>query len=254
MILHVKYGTEFVIYARAEVAMKTLKEKLTEMLKAMTSAGAGEHEAAIRDLGHGGRGAGSVSSSAVQCDEAVPQGEPTLTGSFQDHMAAAAFAEAGEFDTALSMLQAKKRPRSVLLLIQGDSPLPEAFAHAVHLCRRLEADMQILAVSDSVGGKQTGENSAEEQSEYTAVTALARAAEEQGVSCSVFVSSGDVAHHLYHHVKQHKEVTTVIDGFPDKHVRGSRKTGVQRAVECIVEGLSIPLVRVWRKNPAKAHP
>jgi hypothetical protein len=235
--------------------MKTLKEKLREMLKAMPpAAAAGEHEAAIRYLGHGGRGAGSVSSSAVLFHEVVPQGEPMLTGLFQDHMVAAAFAEAGEFDTALSMLHAKKRPRSVLLLIQGDSPLPEALAHAVHLCRRLEADMQILAVSDSVGGEQTAENSAEEQSEYTGVTAVARAAEEHGVWCSVFVSNGDVAHHLYHHVKQHKEVTTVIDGLSDKHLRGSRKTGVQRAVECIVEGLSIPLVRVWRKNPAKAHP
>ncbi len=234
--------------------MKKIKDKLTAMLNAVTFAEAGEHETAIRYLDQHGQGAGSGSPSVAESHEAPRKDEQNLTELVQDHMVAAAFAEAGEFDMALSMLQTKKRPHSVLLLVQGETPLPEAFTHTVNLCKRLGANMQILAVSESVEGTLKETDFAPEQSHAAGIMALARAAEERGVSCSVFLSSGDLTRRLYRHVKQHKDVTTVVYGSPDTHSRNSRTTGVRRAMECIFERLSVPLVTVWSKNLAKANP
>lgn len=72
-----------------------------------------------------------------------------LFKSFETAMAAAAFAEAGEFDTAREML---RENRMVLLALTGEKSDINAFRHALNLCKRIHASLEILHVSD----KDTG--------------------------------------------------------------------------------------------------
>jgi hypothetical protein len=62
----------------------------------------------------------------------------------EDAMAAAAFAEAGEFDIARETL---KGPRKILLALRGEKSDANAFRYALSTCRRIGAGLEILYVS-----------------------------------------------------------------------------------------------------------
>ncbi len=68
---------------------------------------------------------------------------------FEDIMAAASYAEAGEFETARQTL---KEQRSILLALTGERSDKNAFRYALNMCKRITADLDILYVSDSVKG------------------------------------------------------------------------------------------------------
>ena len=72
-----------------------------------------------------------------------------LLKTFENTMAAAAFAEAGEFDTAKEML---KENRKVLLALTGEKSDANAFRHALNLCKRIHAALEILHVSADKAG------------------------------------------------------------------------------------------------------
>jgi hypothetical protein len=62
---------------------------------------------------------------------------------FQDTMGAAAFAEAGEFATARQLVRSNREKK--VLLGTGATSLPlEIFRHAMNLCRRAGATLEIL--------------------------------------------------------------------------------------------------------------
>lgn len=67
---------------------------------------------------------------------------------FQDSMAAAAFAEAGEFEAALSFLEPLKGvlKKKVLLTIDGEEIHPNLIQYAINLCKRIGAGLEILHV------------------------------------------------------------------------------------------------------------
>ena len=68
---------------------------------------------------------------------------------FENTMAAVAFAEAGEFETAREML---KENRRILLALSGEKSDINAFRHALNLCKRINAVLEILHVSDEKTG------------------------------------------------------------------------------------------------------
>ena len=68
---------------------------------------------------------------------------------FENTMAAAAFAEAGEFETAREMLRENRR---VLLALTGEKSDMNAFRHALNLCKRINAALEILHVSSEKTG------------------------------------------------------------------------------------------------------
>jgi len=73
----------------------------------------------------------------------------------QDTMSAAAFAEAGEFDTARQMLRrGKNANKKVLLIKRSAKTSTKAMEHALNLCQRLEAELEILHVQRS-GNKES---------------------------------------------------------------------------------------------------
>ncbi len=64
-------------------------------------------------------------------------------------MAAASYAEAGEFETARQTLRENRR---ILLALTGERSDKNAFRYALNTCKRITADLDILYVSDSVKG------------------------------------------------------------------------------------------------------
>lgn len=58
-----------------------------------------------------------------------------------DTMAAAAFAEAGEFETAREIMHEQ---RTILLALTGDKSDENAFRYAMSTCQRLGAELEIL--------------------------------------------------------------------------------------------------------------
>jgi hypothetical protein len=237
-----------------EVAMKKVKEKLTAMLNAVTFAEAGEHEAAIEYLEESAQ-QHTVSPS----DDALSSGSigaegTNLIRSLEKHMTAAAFAQAGEFGAAREMLQTGTRPKAVLLVLDGHATDSDAFTHAVNLCKRIGAGMEILAFSPHVEREGTEENSSIRQAEYERVESLSRLAEKQGVTCTITVQAGNVDEQLFHYVQRHKEIAAVIYGSQSPRKVIGRDSGFQRALEAIVAKLAIPLVKVLGKRPVGAHP
>jgi hypothetical protein len=56
-------------------------------------------------------------------------------------MAATAFAEAGEFETAREMLEER---RTIMIALIGGSDDEKAFRYAINVCQRVGADLEIL--------------------------------------------------------------------------------------------------------------
>lgn len=68
---------------------------------------------------------------------------------FEDAMSAAAFAEAGEFETARETL---REQRKILLALTGEKSDINAFKYALNTCKRIGAELEILYVSEHAKG------------------------------------------------------------------------------------------------------
>ncbi len=68
-----------------------------------------------------------------------------LRKKFEDAMAAVAFAEAGEFETARETL---REQRKILLALAGERSDTNAFRYALNMCKRIGAELEILYVSE----------------------------------------------------------------------------------------------------------
>jgi len=243
---------ELAIRSRAEVAMKKMKDKLTAMLNAMTFAEAGEHEAAVEYLDQVADNHSAVSHSRKQPEQTPGTVGADLIQRVEDHMAAAAFAEAGEFDSALEMLHQARHPRSVLLVLDGRQAESEAFTYAVNLCKRISAGIELLAFPTNTEKEMSTEGSSGKldlpQGAHERLEVLWRIAEQHGVSCGLSVEPGNAGEDLFDYVLRHKEIAAVILGSLGKLQISGDKFSLQQALERIAERLSIPLVTVLKKR------
>ncbi len=64
----------------------------------------------------------------------------------EDLMAAASFAEEGEFDTARDLLKDERR---VLLAVRKGEVDEKTFRYAINICKRIGADLDVLYVASS---------------------------------------------------------------------------------------------------------
>jgi hypothetical protein len=64
---------------------------------------------------------------------------------FEKAMAAVAFAEAGEFETARETI---KEQRKILLALRGEKGDTHSLKYAINMCKRIGAELQILHVSE----------------------------------------------------------------------------------------------------------
>lgn len=162
------------------------------------------------------------------------------------------FAEAGEFDTARAMLHEQRRPHAVLLVAEGDTAQSESFAYAVNLCKRINASMEIFAVPNHVERVTLEQGTLETGSVPEEIEALARLVEAEGIPCRVYRPTENVNERLFKHIKQHKAIAAVIYDLHGTRNGGGKRPRVQQAIERVVHRLSIPLVKVLKKQPAGA--
>ncbi|MCA1961224.1 MAG: hypothetical protein LDL33_10545 [Desulfomonile sp.] len=233
--------------------MKEVKRKLTAMLNAMTFAEAGEPGAAVEFLEQDSlQDETDAASDAASATPVVSRGRP-LIQRLEDHMVAATFGEAGEFETAHALLPTETRPKAVLLIIDGQPADSDGFTHALHLCKRIRAEMEILAFAPGSGKVPGGEDTAGGPPELERATALSRRAQEHGVSCAVAMHTGNVDDCLFNYVRRHKEIAAVIYSSHGRRKAAGDRPSLQRARDTIVAKLAIPLVSVLRKRPVGVH-
>lgn len=80
---------------------------------------------------------------------------------FEDSMAAAAFAEAGEHEAANEYLATAKTARKKVLLGTNAAEIPpKVFSHAIEVCKRLGARLEILHVVPEQGDASKPEQAA----------------------------------------------------------------------------------------------
>ncbi len=82
--------------------------------------------------------------------------------SFEEAMASAAFAEAGEFEMARQLMTRSGKSRKKVLLGTSEENIdPRVVGHALKLCQRVEAGLEILHVTGSRGrGRRAPKSSA----------------------------------------------------------------------------------------------
>lgn len=221
--------------------MKKTKDKITAILNAITFAESGEHETAVQYLEEASRPATAETSSEPTDDPPFAENKAgSLRQRFDEHMAAITFAEAGDFRSAGEMLEASERQRTVLLAIEGEDPDPASFNYAVNLCRRVDAEMSVLLITDSTGDEDGIEK----------VEAIYKRLEDNGIQANVETIRGNPNEHLVDYTKQHKEIVTVVYDSP-KTRRDSRRSKVRRRITLeLARKLAIPLVTVLSKQQA----
>lgn len=234
--------------------MKKIKDKLTAVLNAVTFAEAGEHEAAIEYLDQGAQTETAGSHSRMEPGRALPTASEDLVRKVEDHMVAAAFAEAGEPDAALELLRRRRYPRSVLLVLDGHQAESDPFTYAVSLCKRISAGVEVLAFSDDTESESSPKGSPGRQnlSEHSKerLDVFCDMARRHGVSCELSVQPESTAENLFEYVLRRKEISAVIVGPLDKRKSAGHKFSLHGALERIAERLSIPLVTVLKKRQA----
>ncbi|AFM23436.1 universal stress protein [Desulfomonile tiedjei] len=219
--------------------MKRMKKKLEKMLNAITFAEAGEHETALEyfDNEDSAQSARAPEQESLECKP-----NEDLIDQAETHWAAAAFAEAGEFDTALEIVPASTPSKAVLLVLDDPENGSDAFDYAVNLCLRMKASLEVLALID--------DNGSADINAYEIMNL--RCAKQYGISCTVSVLSRNSQTDLVTYVQKHKGIVTIIDSCRHKRKKKSNRPGLLRTLEMIVEKFSIPLVQVSQTSGSKS--
>jgi hypothetical protein len=229
--------------------MKRAKEKITAMLNAITFAEAGDVDGAEQFL------EASVATKGSQGEtrsipEAGARMDTTLLGTIETHMAAVAFAEAGDFRAARDYARSGGKSRAVLLVVEGNDPDEAALSYAMGLCERMDAHMEILLVmrkSTSAGDEEISFSL--RQSIQVRLAPLVRELERSAVSFSLIICRGDIREKIYEIAQQHKDIRMVIYDSRKAREESAVNRGWHRMIENISRRLSVPLVVVSSKQP-----
>ena len=231
--------------------MRKTKDRMSSLLgKAVF--GGGNPSTPNAPSGQGGLGKGSV----CQANSSELGGKPLKEGfleKLQRHMVAAAYAEAGELESAQEVMSTARSLKTVLLVVEGSVPDPATFTYAVNLCKRTNSQLDILQViekSDAEGDYSDLSQSFAEGSHR--IIGLVRKLEESKVPFKVTVRFGDVNENLRNYTKRRKDVSTVVLDSAKARADSSDNGAWARVLENIAHQLSVPLVTVVPRNAATA--
>ncbi|MBI5057376.1 MAG: universal stress protein [Nitrospirae bacterium] len=115
-----------------------------------------------------------------------------LTKKLEDIMSAAAFAEAGEFETAREIIKGKRR---ILLALRGDESDVNAFRYALSMCKRINAGLDILYVSESAA---------------TLLNNFKNTLEKEGVNYVITEKTGCVKKEIIDYTEKRKDIQFVV--------------------------------------------
>ncbi len=182
--------------------------------------------------------------------------KPSLRERLQQHMAAIAYAEAGEFQSAEEIIQpVPKSHNTVLLVIEGENPAPSAFSYAVNLCKRTNAELDILQVIEiSAKGEDYELLSQKMANSSRHLVDLVRQLEQTAVSFKVTMRLGEPASKLVNYAKRHKDVAMVILDSPKAREASTKNGAWAKWVKELSRQLSIPLIAVLDKQVSRLTP
>jgi len=185
----------------------------------------------------------------------VNSGWEKLVAKFQRHMAAATFAESGEHKSAQEMLEPLRNPKTVLLVVYSTVPDAAALGYALNLCKRTNAHLEILCVSESPQ-EETGFNSDEKKvdREKEQCAELVDHLSKADVPYTITVNPGNTNQEVINCLKDHRDVSTVIldsQTGSDAPTTATRRT---RLVRKIAQYLSVPVVTVLPRQPESGAP
>lgn len=115
----------------------------------------------------------------------------------EDIMAASAFAEAGEFETAREILRENRR---VLLALRSGQIDQKILKYALNTCRRVVANLDILFVSSPSVTEENNPTLKEFMSEL----------EKEGINCRLIRKGGCLEKEIKEYTDSHDEIAFVI--------------------------------------------
>jgi hypothetical protein len=181
--------------------------------------------------------------------------KPSLRERLQQHMAAIAYAEAGEFQSAEEIIHPARKSRTVLLVIEGENPAPSAFSYAVNLCKRTNAELDILQVIEiSARGEDYELLSQKMANSSRHLVDLVRQLEQTAVPFKVTMRLGEPGSKLFNYAKRHKDVAMVILDSPKAREASAKNDAWARWVRELSRQLSIPLIAVLDKQVSRLTP
>ena len=163
-------------------------------------------------------------------------------------LAAVAFAEAGEFETAGEFLRPSKR-QTVLLVIEGETPDEGTFSYAMRLCQRIAGEIDILQIIDRADDSDDYDLLSRRMSlGSTHMVTLMQRLERENVPFKITIRIGDLNQKLFNYAKRHKDVAVVVLDSPKAKAAPKRGRGWSGLAESLSRELSIPLVTVFEKQ------
>ncbi len=163
-------------------------------------------------------------------------------------LAAVAFAEAGEFETADEFLRSSKR-QTVLLVIEGETPDEGTFNYAMRLCQRIQGQIDILQIIDRTDNSNDYDLLSRRMSlGSTHIVTLMQRLEQEDVPFKITIRIGDLNQKLFNYAKRHKNVAVVVLDSPKAKAAPKRGSGWSGLAESLSRELSIPLVTVFEKE------
>jgi hypothetical protein len=231
-----------------EATMKKTKDRITSMLNAITSSGSGSNEGPGEPTKDRPKSEPRKTGASSEAKSATSRLK-SLSERFQQHMAAAAYAEAGEFEAAAELTEPAVTSKTVLLVIQGESPSPEPFAYALNLCKRTNAELDLLQVIEQSRERDDYELLSHKMIEGSRnIVTLVRQLEEEDIPFKVTIRLGDVSQKLFNYARRHKDVAMVIFDSPSLRKGSEMSQTWSRLLENISHQLSIPLITVEQKE------
>jgi hypothetical protein len=173
----------------------------------------------------------------------------------QRHIAAVVYAEAGEFESAQEFLEPRPRPKSILLVIEGDTPDQAAISYSLGLCTRMDAELDILLVIEKSIDEGDHRLLSEKMVDGSAnLVKLLRMAEEMKVPFKVTVRIGEVSEKLTNYAKRHRDVAMIVLDSPKTKEAPSRERTWRMFLRRLSRELSVPITTVRTKaEPSISH-
>lgn len=158
---------------------------------------------------------------------------------FEQAMASAAFAEAGEFETARQMIQADKTAnKKVLLGTEGGEVNPQLFGYALDLCRRLGGSLEILQVLPNSPETSNGQVDIEAAKEIPA--SFRQQLRKMGILYRSILARDVFAKEVVRYAGNRRDLLCVVLGAPRERAAVSARALRQQST--IFKRLSCPVV------------
>ncbi len=148
----------------------------------------------------------------------------------EDIMAAVAFAEAGEFETAKETL---KEQRKILLALSGTTSDTNAFRYALNTCKRIGAELEIIYDSNQAKGS---------------LKQLQPELKKRGIAYSSIRRNGCLEEEIQNYTSINQNILFVVVEVPSEVSINSKKAN--KNFEESWKNLKCPLVTVSKPSAA----